>query len=188
MTVRQCDNQVAINQGRGVRQHNQPAVWLAGEFIDSMFDVVGTGNRYNCRLDRERWCGGFDQARIVGAAAGRQFRIEYECDALDAGRDFFEQLQPFACQRGLNVRKSGCITARACQAFDEALPDGVGDHSENYWDRAGLPQERRGYRGAPGQDHVGFERNKLSCKSLHPFRIARCPTKVDLQIVVVPPS
>src|SRR5207344_2820561 len=103
MSVRQCDNQPAMNQGRSVRQHNQPAVWLAYELTDSPLDVGSIVNRCDCWRDRERWCRGFDQARIIRAAAGGELRIEYECDALDARRDLFEQLQPFARQRELDV-------------------------------------------------------------------------------------
>src|SRR5262249_8424379 len=100
--------------------------------------------------------GGFDQARVIRAAAGSQFRIKYECDALDAGRNLFEQLQPFARQRELDVRESDRVSARTRQAFDEAFSDGVRDHRKDDRDCTCLPQERSRHRRASGQNHVGL--------------------------------
>src|SRR5215510_15529072 len=120
-----------MNQGRSVWQYNQAAFRFSDEFTNSTFDLGSIANWCDCWRDRETWCSGFDQTRVIRAAAGGQFRIEYECDALDARRNLFEQLQPFACQRELDVRESGRITARTRQAFDKAFSDRIGDHRED---------------------------------------------------------
>ena len=87
-----------------------------------------------------------------------------------------------------DVRESGRVSARTCQAFDEVFPDRVGYHREYDRDCARLLQERCRHRRASGQDHVRLERNNLFCKRLHPFRVASRPTKVDLQIVAFAPA
>src|SRR6516225_6509116 len=103
-------------------------------------------------------------------------------DVLDARRDLFEQLQPFAGQRGLDIRESGRVTTRTCKAFEEAFPNGVRDYRENDRGCTRLPQDRSCHWRASGQNHVGLECNKLLCKRLHPFRVTGYPTDVDLQI------
>src|SRR5262249_25513372 len=182
MSVGQCDYQPAINYSRNIRQHHQPAVWLAVKFTDSTLDIGSTVNRRDYWGDRGGWCRGFDQARIIRASTGGQFRIEYEGNALDARRDLFEQLQPFAGQRGLDIRESGRVATRTCEAFDEAFPNGVRDYGENDRGCTRLPQDRSCHWRASGQNHVGLECNKLLCKRLHPFRVTGYPTDVDLQI------
>src|SRR5215471_4959906 len=137
-------------QGCSVWQHNKAAVRLSDEFTNSTLDAGSIANCCDCWHDRETWCRGFDQARVVRAAAGGEPRIEYKCDALDARSDLFEQLQPFAGQRGLDVGEPGRVTSRACQAFDEVFPDRVGDYRENDRDCTRLLEECRRHRRAPG--------------------------------------
>ena len=58
-------------------------------------------------------------------------RIPQDCHPRHAGRDFFEQLQPFSAQAVLEKGKSGGIAARSRQARDKPATDRVDGTTTN---------------------------------------------------------
>src|SRR5215468_1143810 len=67
--------------------------------------------------------------------------------SLHAGRDLFEQLEPFSAEAVLEWGKSTGVAARTCQALDEPSANRVDDTHEHNRYRSGCLLERS-HRGA----------------------------------------
>jgi hypothetical protein len=61
----------------------------------------------------------------------------------NAGRDLFEQLQPFRAEGAFEVGKAGSVAAWTRQALDEAGPDRVSDERKHDRNSAGRLQEQK---------------------------------------------
>src|SRR5262249_54994048 len=119
---------------------------------------------------------------------GSGVRIEHESDSSGAGRNLFEQLDPFAPDRILEIGKAGDVLAGTCQTGRKAAADRVADERE--YDRYGLrfllDDSRHLIRA--GQHDVGHCGDQLSCKGASLVGIAAGPTIVDLDIASFDPA
>src|SRR5215469_12811314 len=87
--------------------------------------------------------------------------IPQDADALYAGRDLLEQLQPFPAYIIVVDGETGGVAAWPRQAVDEAGSNWIGNKHEYDRQRARGLEQRLRPTGAIGEDHVGRERNQL---------------------------
>src|SRR6516164_10734400 len=87
--------------------------------------------------------------------------IPQDADALYAGRDLLEQLQPFPAYSIVVDGETGGVAAWPRQAVDEAGSNWIGNKHEYDRQRARGLEQRLRRTGAIGEDQVGRERNQL---------------------------
>ena len=105
-----------------------------------------------------------------------------------AGRDLFEQLQPFPAHPVFEHRKPGRVAARPRQARDKAGADWVGDIHEHHGHGMSRLLQRHHARSGIGQDNVGRERNQFRRISAKAAGIVRGPAVVDPHVTAVGPA
>src|SRR5262249_55436711 len=105
----------------GVRHHREATVRTLAEAFDDSLDIFGAVNGRRHRLHAKRPRRGFERRQIVGII-GRGLRIVDERGARKPGRDLFEELDPFAAHRRLDIDESRDVALRARQTYP--LPTG----------------------------------------------------------------
>src|SRR5262249_4539953 len=98
--------------GEPVGYHYQTAVGFCGDFRDYSPEMVGVLDRRVNSLDHQRGRRGFNLSEEFFAVRC-SFRIIDCCDACDGGRDFFENFDPFASHRKLEISEAGDVTSWA---------------------------------------------------------------------------
>jgi hypothetical protein len=115
-------------------------------------------------------------------------RILHDGHACHGRHRLLEHLQPLSGEGVLEDRKAGGIAARAREACDETVSDGIGHERKYDRDCLGLRVHRRQQRGAGRHDHVWLESHEFDGGSFDGFgRIGR-PAHIDLQIAAVDPA
>ena len=95
------------------------------------------------------------------ADPGGDGRIPQDRRSRHAGRDLFEQLQPFAAQAVFERGETGGVAARPRQARDETGADRVDDlHEHARHGAGGLKQRRRGCGASRSDEDVRRERGQ----------------------------
>ena len=108
--------------------------------------------------------------------------------SLHAGRDLFEQLEPFSAEAVLEWGKSSGVAARTCQALDEPSANRVDDTHEHNRYRSGCLLERS-HRGAcRGENDIGREPDNFRRVSATTLGIDRAPANVDLCVAAERPT
>jgi hypothetical protein len=79
--------------------------------------------------------------------------IEHDCDPLEPGRDFQEQLKPLATQRSFQDGEAGDIATRLVEGRDDTAGDGIAHVHKDDRDSPRLPLEGNGRRGRACHDH-----------------------------------
>src|SRR5262249_16346436 len=111
-----ADDQFAIGYHEVFGQYNEARVRCLCKCIDRALDIAAAANLSLCHLQIQRRCGKCDCAQLAWHCC--IVRIEKDRDVLDRGRDLFEQLEPLASHRELEVGESSSIAAWSGQAFD----------------------------------------------------------------------
>jgi hypothetical protein len=137
------------------------------------------------QFNAERRGRGLDRAKLTGP--GGYGGIPKNRHSLHAGRDLFEQIQPFSAHAVFIRSKTRGVAARPRQTIDEAGADRIGDSCEHDRHGAGRLQHQPKRRGAAGQDDVRRERDQFR-------RVGACAVGVtfgvatkDLYIAAVDP-
>jgi hypothetical protein len=137
-------------------------------------------------LVAERWGRALNRAEL--ANRGRYGNISQDRRSRHAGRDLFEQFQPFSADREFERSKAGGVSARPCQAIDEAGADRIGDLHEHDRHGARLLQQRPRGCTADREDDVGRERSQFRGVSTNALGVARSPAQVDANVAPVGPA
>ena len=141
MTVCQVGDQLLVQIGEGIGRQDQPAARSTREALEGWFDVGGGANGDDNQLHAERRRSGFDRAHEE-FGLWRRVGVEHDGNAREAGRDFLEQIEPFATDRELGPAETGEVAARLRHGRNEALCDWIGDQHEYDRDCAGgLPDD-----------------------------------------------
>src|SRR5262249_30003515 len=98
-------------------------------------------NGSGCCLHPKERCSGVEWRQVV---MGKRCccRIEQKSGSIDAGRNLFEQLQPFGTRSRLHDGKTSSVAARPRQTADKATPNRVGNNHKNNRDSTRLLQHR----------------------------------------------
>jgi hypothetical protein len=124
---RERGDQLTMNLRQRTRQHDQAAI--------GAFDLAGVAHAYRAHLHPERQRRTLDGAQLAHPAG--ESGIPKDRHSRHAGRDLFEQLQPFPADAEFEVRKTSGVAARPRKAFDEAGADRVGHLREHDGHSAG---------------------------------------------------
>src|SRR5262249_8095179 len=103
-------------------------------------------------------------------------------------RGLFEQAQPFAAHRALEILKAADIPARSRQAADKTGAERIGDLSKYDRDRTSEPLYLRQHRRPRGHDHVRGRTDQFRRSGLFAGRIADAPAIVDAHVAAVGPA
>src|SRR5262249_28285657 len=114
-----------MSQRRTARQHNQAAIAGACECRDRALDLAGLARVDRSQFYPKRRRHRLDRAHLT-ELRGRS-RVADHRRSRRAGRDFFEQLQPFSADAIFEHGEPGRIATGARQAFNEAGTDRVDD-------------------------------------------------------------
>ena len=122
------------------------------------------------------------------AAPGGYGRIPKDRRSRHAGRDLFEQLQPFPADAVFEIRETGGVAARPRQAIDKAGADRIGGLRNTIGTvRVACCNGRHG-RAASGQDDVRRERDQFGRVFANVVGFARGPAVVDPHVAAVGPA
>ena len=185
MSRRKTYDQLAMNERRRAHYHDQAAVWRVRERRNVALDGGCVGEPDRLQLDARRLRHGLKDDPLSDAGNAR---LPHHAHARDAGRDFLEQLEPFAGQAVFKLDEAGRIAAGSCHIVDEAVADRIdalGEHDRHGVGR--LPQRRVGPADA-SQDDVRARRNHVICVSLQSHLIARAPADFDPHVAADLPA
>ena len=104
------NNQVQIvgPPQKNVWHDDESAAGLGADCDKGLLDLRGTANNGGGRFDAERARRGLEWLPIV-LGIGRSLWIENDRSVGSAGRDFFEQLDPFATERRLDIDEASDV-------------------------------------------------------------------------------
>src|SRR5262249_22586902 len=152
-------DQLAMHRRPHAAGHDQSAVRTLREGSNCALDLAGIAHIYRTQLHTKRWC----LALLRGARGGprRYSRISEDGRSRHAGRDLFEQLEPFPAHGKFEAGKASYAPTRPCQTLDIAGADRIGDGRENDRKSAGRLQQGRHRVGAISHDDVRPEPHQL---------------------------
>ena len=99
--------------------------------------------------------GGLEGTKVIFEVRGR-YRIKYEPGTRDAWREFPEQLDPFAAERGFDIDEPRHVAAWPRQTGNKSAPDWIRHRHEHDRDLLGFALERRCNRCAMRDDQIGL--------------------------------
>src|SRR6266487_494490 len=141
-----CDR-ITVYGGEAIRHYDQTAVGLCCDRYDGMFELGCLPNRSLHYFDHQQRGRGFDVSEEL-LAIRSSFWVKEECDLGSGGCDLAENFEPFASHGEFEIRETGDISARSCQASNEASTHGI-DHLHKH-ERYGpclLTQSCQDWRG-----------------------------------------
>src|SRR5262245_49495218 len=119
---------------------------------------------------------------------GNRIRTEEHGHTAHVRRGLFEQAQPFAAHRALEILETADIAARSRQAGDKTGAERIGDLSKYDRDRTSEPSYLRQHRRPRGHDHVRDRTDQFRRSGLFAGRIANAPAIVDAHVAAVGPA
>jgi hypothetical protein len=181
------DDQIAMTRRQRARRHDQPAIRGARERRDGAVDFAGIAHVDRAQLHPQRGRHGLSGGELPDP--GGDGRIPKDRRPRHAGRDLFEQLQPFSAHAVFVNRESSRVAARPRQADDESGADRIDDLHEHDRHGAGrLQQRRRGYGASSSHEDVRRERGQFRRVSANVVGVGRGPASVDPHIATVGPA
>jgi hypothetical protein len=148
----QLGDQLAVSDCRRTRRYNKATVWRTREVSDAALNFARIARTERAHLDTERGRHGLDSGELAGS---RYRHITQDCGARDAGRDFLEQLEPFAAHAVFELRKPGNVSSRACKAVDETGTDRINHACEYNWHCVSCLLQWPHGGGVTGQNDIG---------------------------------
>ena len=118
-----------MNDRQCACRHDQAAIRPARECRDGALDFAGIAHVDRAQLHPQRRRHDLDSAELPDP--GGDGRIPKDRRPRHAGRDLFEQLQPFSAHAVFVNREPSRVAARLCQARDETGADRVDDSHEH---------------------------------------------------------
>src|SRR5262245_26803926 len=183
---RKRDDQIPINQGWPARGHDQPAIREPREGRDGALDLASVAFVERADLHPERGRHSLNNPELGGA--GGYVGIAKDRDALHAGRDLLQQLQPFSADAIFEKHEPGGVAARPRQALDETAGDWIGNDREHDRYGAGHLQQRPYGRRARCQNDVRRERGQLCRIFANPGDTAWTPSDVKPYVAAINPT
>ena len=109
-------------------------------------------------------------------------RVVNDNNAIEAGRNFLEQLQSLSRNFGVEAGEAGNVTLRARQARNNAISDRIGEAGEH--DRYSLRRllQRSCRRRVCGQYHVWREAYQFCRKGFGQGGIAGAPANIEANV------
>ena len=123
-----------MNERQCASGHDHAAVGPARDCRDGALDFAGTAQVDRDQLHPQRRRHRLNSGELPDP--GRDGRIAKDGGPRQAGRDLFEQLQPFSAHTVFEDREPSRVAARLCQTRDETGADRIDDTDEYDWHRA----------------------------------------------------
>src|SRR5262245_9183616 len=129
MPCREINDEVAVQDGSTIREHNQSPVRRSRDYIDNPLDIGGAFDRARHQFEREPRSseGGRSQKIIIGTGLG----VGDQGGARQVRRNLLEHRQPFADDALLVEQKAGKISTRSSETLDKAVTDWIGHGIEH---------------------------------------------------------
>jgi hypothetical protein len=168
---------MAMSRQRRSPNNNQTTIRHLRERHDGALDLARIAHVHRTQLHPQRLRHRLDGCVLTGP--GTHSGVPKDRCSRHAGRDFFEQFEPFSAEGVLVQGKSSDVAARTRQALDEACANRVNDTHEHNRHRAGRLLERSHRCARRGENDLGRERDKFCRVSATALGIERAPTNVD---------
>ena len=137
---RKLNDQVAVNDRRRVRCNNQAAIRRVREGRDRALDLGGVAQIEWICLDPKRRGHGLDHAEQ--GHSGGSSGVAQDRHSRHAGRDLFEECQPFPAGAVFERGKAGGVAAGSRQTGNKSSPDGISYNREHNRYGAGHLEQR----------------------------------------------
>src|SRR5262249_17750889 len=149
----------------GNRWHDDAAICITSDDIESPLDLDILSHRRHVRLNTHNRCSSFKRSDINRSCGF--VRIEQERDAFQARGDLSQELQPFGGHRWLDACQSCNIPAWMGEALSKPERDRITKIRD--YDGDGMcPVAKRGHNSRAGRhDHVRWEIDYLFKISLY---------------------
>src|SRR3954451_3782527 len=105
----QPHDQVAVAHGACARRYDEPGISGLRQSRERVLDIGRAARVYRARLKAQHWRDGLDDAPLSNA--GRDVGVSKDPDALEAGRNLLQQLQPFAADAVVEASEPGGVAA-----------------------------------------------------------------------------
>src|SRR5262245_30373126 len=166
--------------------HYQAAIRPLRERRDRPLDLAGIAHVDCAQLYAQGRRRSLDYAELT--RSGRNGRFSNDRDPRHAGRNLFEQLQPFRSDAVFEHDKSGGIAARPREAIDVTGTDRVGNSREHDGNAARRLQQGGDSGAGIRQDDVRAERDQFRRVFANSVGVGDAPAAIDADVAAVEPA
>src|SRR5262249_35104667 len=182
----QCDDDIAIRKGHGVRTNNKAAIALSSERRQDTLDFVRVTYSKRHQLNLERRAHGFN--RFEEPDKNRYLGLHHEPDAFNIGRNLLKKLQPFSANRAVPVGEACEVTIRARFVVNVTAADRIAHAYENNRCGADFRPNNGRHEVGVGDQHVRCETRQLSKGGAYPVSVRCRKANIDVDIAPIVPT